>query len=127
VKIILPGTLIIVLALLVATSSSAQNVFMAAQGNVIEMAPTGSQSTFASDLGTPSQLAFNSAGNLFVLTTDGNVDEFTPNGQQSTFTSGLSSPQAMAFDNSGNLYVSQATVTLLKSQPMEARAPLHSA
>ena len=71
------------------------------------MTPGGTQITFAPGLGSPSQLAFNNADDLFVITTDGSVYEFTPGGQQNTFFSGLSSPQALAFDNLGNLYVSQ--------------------
>ena len=126
-KIILPGTLIIVLALLVATSSSAQNVFMAAQGNVIEMAPTGSQSTFASDLGTPSQLAFNSAGNLFATDQASNdILEFAPNGTQSVFATGISWGTGLAFqpvpEPSTMALLVVGTVGLFVSRRRKARA-----
>ena len=118
-KIILLGALI-VLALLAAANCPAQNVFVAAEGNIIKMTPGGMQTTFASGLGSPSQLAFNSAGDLFVITTDGSVYEFTPGGQQNTFFSGLSSPQGLAFDNLGNRYVSQLNGDIIEIAMMSA-------
>ncbi len=106
-KIIFQGVLLLILALFAEASSTAQNVFVTGQGNIIKMTPAGAQSTFASGLGSPLQLAFNRVGNLFVITTDGSVFEYTPDRQQTTFASGLDSPQALAFDNSDNLFVSQ--------------------
>ena len=63
--------------------------------------------------GSPTgQLAFDSAGNLFVSTTTGNpgsdsILEFTPGGVESTFATGLTSPRGLAFDSTGNLFVTE--------------------
>ena len=58
------------------------------------------------------QLAFDSAGNLFVPTFTGNpgsdsILEFTPGGVESTFATGLSGPRGLAFDSAGNLFVTE--------------------
>ena len=56
------------------------------------------QSTFASGLIWPAELAFDSAGDLFEADGgSGNIYEFTPDGAQSTFASGLDNPVGLAF------------------------------
>ena len=56
------------------------------------------QTTFASGLGGPVALAFNTAGILFETDSySGNIYEFTPSGAQSTFVSGLAQPTGLAF------------------------------
>jgi DNA-binding beta-propeller fold protein YncE len=87
-------------AAVLASSAQAQNLFVASGGNILDFTPGGGQSTFASGLGYPNGLAFNSAGNLFVTDTGGgNVYEFTPGGARSTFASGLPYPIALAFNS----------------------------
>jgi hypothetical protein len=54
-------------------------------GQVYEFTPNGVQSTFAAGLADPENLAFNSAGDLFVSCIDGYIYEITPNGVRSTF------------------------------------------
>ena len=93
--------------LLIASSTQAQNLFVSdmASGNIYEFTPSGVQTTFATGLGYPAGLAFNSAGDLFEADMhSGNIYEFTPGGVQSTFASGLQGPTGLAFDSAGNLY-----------------------
>ena len=56
-------------------------------------------------------LAFDKAGNQFVVTAtgSGNIYEFTPGGVKSTFASGLNVAFGLALDSSGNLLVSDYT------------------
>ncbi len=73
--------------------------------SIMEIAPDGTQSTFASGLQEPEGLAFDSSGNLYEAdAVSGNIYKFTPTGVQSTFASGLVTPIGLAFDSSGNLY-----------------------
>lgn len=63
-------------------------------------------SPFGSSISSPTGLAFDASGNLYVAgSDDGNIYKITPSGAQSTFASGIVSPQGLAFDASGNLYV----------------------
>ena len=63
-------------------------------------------SNFGSGYHTPGELAFDSAGNLYVADfTSGTVSKVTPGGTVSTFAAGLSRPFGLAFDAAGNLYV----------------------
>jgi len=61
---------------------------------------------------SPTGLAFDSAGNLFV-STEGNLGndsilEFTPSRTESTFATGLmNNPRGLAFDSDGNLFVAE--------------------
>ncbi|MGH7994533.1 MAG: PEP-CTERM sorting domain-containing protein, partial [Limisphaerales bacterium] len=75
--------------------------------------PGGVESLFASGLGYPSGLAFDSAGDLFVANQGlgngaGYITEITPNGTESTFASGLDGPEALAFNNAGDLFETDA-------------------
>src|SRR5208282_4507782 len=93
--------------LLIASSTQAQNLFVAnlGSGTINEFTPDGVESTFASGLSGPDALAFNSAGDLFEADVgSGNIYEFTPGGAQSAFASGLNQPFALAFDSAGNLF-----------------------
>jgi hypothetical protein len=99
--------------------NSAGNLFAvdALNQSVFEYTPGGARTTFAGPAAfgneSPSgQLAFDSAGNLFVstLTSDftmGSILEFTPGGTESTFATGLRSPRGLAFDSAGNLFVTE--------------------
>jgi hypothetical protein len=91
--------------LLIAAGAPAQNLFVGNFGNILEITPSGAQSNFASGLGSPYGLAFNSAGNLFEADYgSGKIYEFTPGGAQSTFASGLGLPWGLAFNSAGNLF-----------------------
>ena len=70
------------------------------------------QSIFASGLTDPWDVAFDRAGNLFVVDYDHDelfgeaaVYKITPNGVRTTFASGLSYPSYLAVDSSGNVFV----------------------
>jgi hypothetical protein len=98
--------------------NSAGNLFAGdANQTIFEYTPGGTRTTFVGPAAFgpnqfPSgQLAFDSAGNLFVSTT-GNLGsdsilEFTPGGVESTFATGLSGPRGLAFDSTGNLFVTE--------------------
>src|SRR6266446_3358509 len=94
--------------ILICSSALAQNLFVtggdAGGGKIFKFTWDGVQSIFASGLGAPQGLAFDSTRNLFV-TDSGNIYKFNPNGLRSTFASGTSG-FALAFDNAGNLFVS---------------------
>ncbi len=82
-------------------------------GNIYEFTPGGVESLFASGLGNPSGLAFDSAGDLFVANQGlgngaGYITEITPNGTESPFASGLDGPEALAFNNAGDLFEADA-------------------
>jgi DNA-binding beta-propeller fold protein YncE len=91
-------TVCVGVVLLIATSAQAQNLFVANagsypnfSGNIVEITPDGTQSTFASGFYSPAGLAFNSAGNLFVANTgDLNITEITPDGTQSIYATTVS-------------------------------------
>ena len=94
--------------MLIASSAQAQNLFASDyySGNIYEYTPGGARTTFASGLGDPFGLAFNSAGDLFEADSDsGNIYEFTPDGVESTFASGLLTPTGLAFNSAGDLIV----------------------
>lgn len=99
--------------------NSAGNLFAvdAVNQTIFQYTPGGTRTTFAGPAAfgneSPSgQLAFDSAGNLFVstLTSDftmGSIREFTPGGVESIFATGLRSPRGLAFDSTGNLFVTE--------------------
>jgi sugar lactone lactonase YvrE len=88
------------LAVSITSNAQAQNLFEADEvsGHIYQFTPGGAQSTFASGLGRPVGLAFDSAGNLFEADYGtGHIYEFTPGGSQSAFASGLNNPAFLAF------------------------------
>ena len=103
---------------------SESNLFVADSlaGNVFEITPDGTKTTFASGMGDVNALAFNNAGDLFVSDyTDGNIYEFTPGGSRSTFASGLNQPQGLAFDKAGDLFASDRSGNIYEYTPGGAR------
>jgi glucose/arabinose dehydrogenase len=100
------------IALLVAISAPGQNLFVSSftLNKVDEIAPNGTVSTFATGIIDPIYMAFNSAGNLFVVS-GSSIIEVTPGGVKSTFASGLVDIGGLAFDSAGDLYVSDFNVS----------------
>ena len=100
------------MALLVAISAPGQNLFVSSftLNKVDEIAPNGTVSTFATGIIDPTYMAFNSAGNLFVVS-GSSIIEVTPGGVKSTFASGLVDIGGLAFDSAGDLYVSDFNVS----------------
>ncbi len=65
---------------------------------------------YASDLIAPAEMAFDSAGTMYVTiaTSSGAVDMISSDKIVSTFATGLQYPESLAFDSSGNLFVASA-------------------
>jgi DNA-binding beta-propeller fold protein YncE len=104
--------------ILIYSSASAQNLCVsgrdASGGEIFKFAWDGGQSIFASGLYQPSDLAFDSSGNLFVvdyeIVGDGPsglaaIYKITPNGTLTIFASRLSYSSDLAVDKAGNLFV----------------------
>ena len=72
------------------------------------------------DLGDPTDVAFDSAGNLYItaITDIGQVLKVTPNGIISTIASNLVSPQSIAIDAAGNAYIAdRISLRVVKVSP----------
>jgi DNA-binding beta-propeller fold protein YncE len=108
--------------ILVCASASAQNLFVSGSvppkncrggcGVIYKFTWDGGQSIFASGFTDPWDVAFDRAGNLFVVDYDHDelfgeaaVYKITPNGVRTIFASGLSYPSYLAVDSSGNVFV----------------------
>jgi sugar lactone lactonase YvrE len=84
-------------------------------GLIFKFAPDGTKSTFASGFGNLMGLAFDAAGNLFVVDCavmaggPRRIFKFSPDGTRSTFANGLHNPCGLAIDASGNVYVAEVT------------------
>jgi sugar lactone lactonase YvrE len=76
---------------------------------------------FASGFTFPSDIAFDSSGNLFVVQPgnvgNGSIYEITLQGTQSLFASFLASPISLAFDSQGNLFVGSTSGFIYKFAP----------
>ena len=88
-------------------------------GKIYKLTPNGLRTTFASGLDVPIALAFDSAGNLFVVNVynalpvpsydpRGTIYKFTPAGGRTTFALGFPHSGGVAFDNAGNLFVADS-------------------
>lgn len=88
------------------------------QANTIsKITPNGQVSTYGTALHTPSGIAFNASGELFVANRDiGTIAKVAPGGGvASTFATGIDQPNGLAFDSLGNLYVAEwGTNSILK-------------
>jgi sugar lactone lactonase YvrE len=102
--------------ILICSSASAQNLLVSGSdahgGAIFKFSWDGGQSIFALGLIDPWDLAFDSAGNLYVLDYDHSgligaaaVYKITPSGVRTRFASGLSYPAYLAADSAGNLFV----------------------
>jgi len=105
-------------AILTCSSASAQNLFVSGRdargGEIFQFTWDGKQSTFASGLYKPWDMAFDSAGNLFVvdymilggdMVGNAAIFKITPNGTLTVFASRLSYASSLAVDKTGNLFV----------------------
>jgi DNA-binding beta-propeller fold protein YncE len=78
------------------------------QMNYVTQAPTGTPTitTFATGFSSPSGVAVDSSGNVYVGDQGNNlVSKITPGGSVSTLATGLNNPRGVAVDSSGNVYV----------------------
>jgi sugar lactone lactonase YvrE len=79
---------------------SAGDVFVAegaSPATILEIAPGGAQSTFATGLANVNGMAFDTAGNLFVEDSGtGIIYEYTPGGFRTTVASGFLQPNGLA-------------------------------
>jgi len=104
--------------ILICSTASAQNLFVSGSeltkncpggcGAIYKFTWDGGQSIFASGLTDPGDLAFDRAGNLFVVdydSSDGVVYKVTPNGARTIVASRLSYPASLAVDQAGNVFV----------------------
>jgi sugar lactone lactonase YvrE len=89
--------------LLMAFSAPAQNLFVADEYNntIIEIAPSGLESTFASGIWQAGYLTFNKTGDLFAGVVGG-IIKITPGGVQSYFS--FDAPYGLAFNSAGILF-----------------------
>ncbi len=130
--------------ILICTSASAQNLFVSGSepqknclggcGAIYKFTWDGGQSIFASGLTDPWDVAFDSAGNLFVvdyartgLVGNAVIYKIMPNGVRSTFASGLSYPAYLAVDRTGNVFVADHNQGIIyQYKPTGSRATFAS-
>src|SRR5215510_5406206 len=102
--------------ILICSSASAQNLFVSGTdahgGEIYKFTWDGKQSIFASGLYKPLGMAFDNAGNLFVVDYEildnvgiAAVYKIAPNGAQTIFASRLSYHSSLAVDRAGNVFV----------------------
>ena len=126
-------------AILTCSSASAQNLFVSGTdsggGEIFKFTWDGAQSIFASGLYKPRDMAFDSAGNLFVMDymilgeSIGNAAIFkiTPNGMLSIFASRVSYASSLAVNKAGNLFVADYdSGTIYQYKPTGLRATFAS-
>jgi sugar lactone lactonase YvrE len=80
-----------------ACDASGDLYFSDAVATISKMTPNGTVSTFATGLAAPTDLAFDSSGNLYASESgDGTISKITPDGIVSNFASGLAGPMYIA-------------------------------
>jgi len=90
------------------------NLFVSHDDSIFKFTPEGVKSTFVSGLGNPIDLAFDGAGNLFVVdmaaadASSHSILKFSADGTKNIFAStlGAAEPLGLACDRSGNVFVS---------------------
>src|SRR6185369_3902 len=104
--------------IVICSGASAQSLFVSGRdghgGEIFKFTWDGKQSVFASGLYRPSDLAFDTAGNLFVVDYmivgpeflgNGAIYKITPNGALNIFAFGLNYASSLAIDKMGNVFV----------------------
>lgn len=127
-------------AVLICSGAWAQNLFVsgrdASGGEIFKFTWDGGQSILASGLYKPSDLAFDSASNLFFvdyeivgdgLRGEAAIYKITPNGTLTIFASRLSYPSDLVVDKAGNLFVADYDSGIIyKYKPTGSRATFAS-
>ena len=126
-------------AVLICSSAFAQNLFVSGRdangGEIFKFTWDGRQSIFASGLYQPSALAFDSAGNLFLvdymivgdLRGNAAIFKITPTGGLTILASGLSYASSLAIDRMGNVFVADYdTGIIYQYKPSGSRATFAS-
>jgi sugar lactone lactonase YvrE len=99
---------------------SSGNLYVASYpATIIKFRPDGNRSIFASEVLGSNGLAFDNAGDLFVLDGDSHsIAEFTADGTKKIFATGIRNPQGLGCDRAGNLFVSDVgTESILRFTP----------
>jgi len=130
----------LVLVILTCSSASAQNLFVSGRtpskncqggcGAIFKFTWDARQSIFVSGLIDPWDVAFDSAGNLFVVDYDrgglrGNavIYKITPTGARTMFASGLNYPSYLAVDGTGNVFAADSNQGVIyEYKPTGSRA-----
>ncbi len=104
-------------SLLVAGNLLAQ-VYVSDDGNdvIYQIATNGSTATYASGVGVPEGLAFDSSGNLYVTNGSSSLLKVTPGGAVTTLATGVGN-QAVAVGPDGNIYVANGSNTISQVTP----------
>jgi hypothetical protein len=131
-------------AIVICSSAWAQNLFVSGNarlkncrlpcGVIYKFTWDGGQSIFTVGLDTPLALAFDNAGNLFVvdyepleLVGPAAIYKITPNGTRTIFASGLSYPSYLAVDKTGNVFLADYEQGIIyKYKPNGSRATFAS-
>ena len=109
-------------------AAAAGDLYVIDANLIVKYSPAGTKTTFASGLNSPSGLAFDSKGNVYVTEQgSGSVLKFTPGGTKSTFASGFTFPEGLVFDGAGNLFVTEFFGgTITKIAPTGTKTPFAS-
>jgi sugar lactone lactonase YvrE len=127
-------------AILTCSGASAQNMFVSGTdprgGEIFKFSWDGKQSIFATGLNYPGDLAFDSAGNLFVvdymivggdLVGNAAIFKITPDGRLTIFASRLSYASSLAVNKTGNLFVADYDAGVIyQYKPTGSRATFAS-
>jgi sugar lactone lactonase YvrE len=104
------------------SSTHAQDLYVGRPGTITRITSDGTVIPFATGLITPTDIAFNASGEVFVADGfTGEIDRISSTGVVSAFASGstrLNNPRGLAFDASGNLFVSDIDAPITKFTPI---------